>query len=41
MLLKKIYNPKIEIIEDKIPDIINLAINASLTAKTKRLKRNS
>ena len=38
MLLKKIYNPKIESIEDKIPDITNLAINASLNAKINEIK---
>ena len=39
MLLKKIYNPKIESIEDKIPDSTNLAINASLNAKTNEVKK--
>ena len=29
---KDVYNAKIKNIEDKIPDIINLAINASINA---------
>ena len=33
MLLKKMYNAKIRNIEDKIPDITNLATNNSLNAK--------
>ena len=33
MLLKDVYNAKIKNIEDKIPDITNLATNASLNAK--------
>ena len=33
MLLKKIYNAKIKNIEDKIPDITNLASKATLDAK--------
>ena len=33
MLLKKMYNAKIKNIEDKIPDITNLATNATRNAK--------
>ena len=33
MLLKDVSNAKIKNIEDKIPDITNLATNASLDAK--------
>ena len=33
MLLKKMYNAKIKNIEDKIPDITNLATNATLNVK--------
>ena len=35
---KDVYNAEIKDIEDKIPDIINLATNASLNAKIMRLK---
>ena len=31
-LIKKVYNAKIKLIEDKIPDITNLATNTALTA---------
>ena len=33
MLLKKMYNAKIKNIEDKIPDITNLATNTTLNVK--------
>ena len=33
MLFKKIYNAKIKNIEDKIPDITNLASKATLDAE--------
>ena len=35
---KNVYNAKIKNIEDKIPDISNLAINASLNAKINEIK---
>ena len=35
---KDVYNAKIKNIEDKIPDITNLAINASLNAKINEVK---
>ena len=35
---KEVYNAKIKIIEDKIPDIINLDTNASFKAKTNEVK---
>ena len=35
---KDVYNGKIKIIEDKIPDITNLATNASLNAKINEVK---
>ena len=35
---KDVYNAKIKIIEDKIPDITNLATNASLNAKINEVK---
>ena len=38
MLLKKIYNAKIKNIEDKIPDITNLASEATLDAKMNEIK---
>ena len=38
MLLKKVYNAKIKKIEGEIPDITNLAANASLHAKTNEVK---
>ena len=39
MLLKKdAYNAKMKNIEDKIPDIINLATNTTLKAKTNEVK---
>ena len=38
MLLKKIYNAKIKNIEDKIPDITNLASKATLDAKMNEIK---
>ena len=34
---KDVYNAEIKDIEDKIPDIINLATNASVNAKIMRL----
>ena len=33
MLLKDVYNAKINNIEDKIPDMTNLATNTNLNAK--------
>ena len=39
MLLKKdVYNVKIKNIEDKIPDITNLGINTTLSAKINEIK---
>ena len=38
MSLKKIYNAKIKNIEDKIPDITNLATNTTLNAKINGVK---
>ena len=35
---KDVYNTKIKNIEDKIPDITNLATNASLNAKINEVK---
>ena len=35
---KDVYNAKIKNIEDKIPDITNLATNASLNAKIYKVK---
>ena len=35
---KDVYNAKIKNIEDKIPDITNLATNASLNAKINEVK---
>ena len=35
---KYVYNTKIKDIEDKIPDITNLATNASLNVKINKLK---
>ena len=35
---KDVYNAKIKNIEDKIPDITNLVINASLNAKINEIK---
>ena len=35
------YNAKIKDIEDKIPDITNLATDTTLHAKKMRLKRNT
>ena len=35
---KNVYNAKIKNIEDEIPDISNLAINASLNAKINEIK---
>ena len=38
MLLKKdVYNAKIKNIEDKIPDITNLATNTTLNAKINKI----
>ena len=38
MLLKDVYNAKIKNIEDKIPDITNLATNTTLNAKINEIK---
>ena len=38
MSLKRCNNSKIKYIEDKIPDITNLATNASLNAKINEVK---
>ena len=38
MLLKKVYNAKIKNIEDKIPDITNLATNTTLNVKINEVK---
>ena len=39
MLLKKdVYNAKIKDIEDKVPDITNLATTAALKGKTNEVK---
>ena len=39
MLLKKdVYNAKIKDIEDKVPDITNLATTAALNGKTNEIK---
>ena len=38
VLRKDLYNAKIKNIEDKIPDITNLATNASLNAKITEIK---
>ena len=38
MVKKDVYNAKIKNIENKIPDIANLATNASLNAKIKEVK---
>ena len=35
---KGVYNPKIKTIEDKIPDITNLASHTTLTAKMNQVK---
>ena len=35
---KKVYNAKIKLIEDKIPDITNLATNASFSAGINEVK---
>ena len=35
---KKVYNAKIKLIEDKIPDITNLATNASFSAEINEVK---
>ena len=39
MLLRYIYNAKIKTIENKIPDITNLATNITLNAKIMMLKK--
>ena len=36
---KNVYNAKIKNIEDKIPDITNLAINTTLNAKISEVKK--
>ena len=38
---KDVYNAKIKKIEDKIPDITNLATNASINAKIKEVKKRN
>ena len=38
MLLKKVYIAKMKNIEDKIPDITNLATNTTLDAKINEVK---
>ena len=38
MLLKDVYNAKIKNIEDKIPDITNLATSTTLNAKINEIK---
>ena len=38
LLLKRLYNAKIESIKDKIPDITNLATNTTLNAKINDFK---
>ena len=38
VVIKDVYNAKIKNIEDKIPDITNLATNTSLNAKIKVVK---
>ena len=38
LIKKTIYNAKIKNIEDKIPDITNLAINTTLNAKINGIK---
>ena len=35
---KKVYNAKIKLLEDKIPDITNLATNASFSAEINEVK---
>ena len=39
LLKKNVYNAKIKNIEDKIPDITNLAINTTLNAKISEVKK--
>ena len=38
VVIKDVYNAKIKIIEDKIPDITNLATNTTLNAKINEVK---
>ena len=38
MLLKDVYNAKINNIEDKIPDMTNLATNTNLNAKINEIR---
>ena len=38
VIKKDVYNAKIKNIKDKIPDIINLATNTSLSAKISEVK---
>ena len=38
MLLKDVYNAKINNIEDKIPDMTNLATNTNLNAKVNEIR---
>ena len=40
VLKKSVYNVKIKNIEDKIPDITNLATNATFNAKINETKKN-
>ena len=41
VLKTDVYNAKVKDIEDKIPDITNLATDTTLHAKKMRLKRNT
>ena len=38
IMLRSVYNAKIKNIEDKLPDITNLATNASLNVKINEVK---
>ena len=38
LLKKDVYNAKIKNIEDKIPDITNLAVNTTLNSKRSEVK---
>ena len=38
LLKKDVYNAKIKNIEDKIPDITNLAVNTTLNSKKSEVK---
>ena len=39
VIKKDVYNAKIKYIEDKIPDITNIATNSTLTAKIKQVRK--